>query len=117
MLIALLSVTVLWSEIHSAFGFRKHPRCGMSPPRCRRGKLRTDNAGAVLHCYSGVYHHATPASAQLSPALLELALLQTSGFNSRHRGYAITTYHWHLLMLIGGSRGFDDRSTEWSKTA
>ena len=38
MLIALLSVIVLWSEIHSAFGFRKTSRCGMSPPRCRAWK-------------------------------------------------------------------------------
>lgn len=38
MLIALLSVIVLWSEIHSAFGFWKTSRCGMSPPRCRAWK-------------------------------------------------------------------------------
>jgi potassium efflux system protein len=38
MLIALLSVIVLWSEIHSAFGFLENISCGMSPPRCRGGK-------------------------------------------------------------------------------
>lgn len=46
MLIALLSVIVLWSEIHSAFGFWRTFPCGMSPPRCRGWKALSPSLSA-----------------------------------------------------------------------
>lgn len=57
MLIALLSVIVLWSEIHSAFGFWRIFRCGMSPLRCKAWKARSRLPRGGAHCDSGLYHH------------------------------------------------------------
>lgn len=57
MLIALLSVIVLWSEIHSAFGFWRIFRCGMSPLRCKAWKVWSRLPRGGAHCDSGLYHH------------------------------------------------------------
>ncbi len=74
MLIALLSVIVLWSEIHSAFGFGEYFAVGCHLYGARRGKSGADYHGAVLIAIL-VFIITTQLVRNL-PALLELALLQ-----------------------------------------
>ncbi len=57
MLIALLSVIVLWSEIHSAFGFGEYFAVGCHLYGARRGKPGADYPRGGAHCDSGLYHH------------------------------------------------------------
>ncbi len=112
MLIALLSVIVLWSEIHSAFGFGEYFAVGCHLYGARRGKLGANYSGAVLIAIL-VFIITTQLVRNL-PALLELALLQHLDLTPG-TGYAITTITKYLLMLIGGLVGFSMIGIEWSK--
>ncbi|MFP1482690.1 mechanosensitive ion channel domain-containing protein [Escherichia coli] len=111
MLIALLSVIVLWSEIHSAFGFLKIFRCGMSLP-VQGVESEPITLGAVPLIM--VFIITTQLVRNL-PALLELAILRLHLDLTPGTGYAITTITKYLLMLIGGLVGFSMIGIEWSK--
>ena len=113
MLIALLSVIVLWSEIHSAFGFLENISLWDVTSTVQGVEsLEPITLGAVLIAIL-VFIITTQLVRNL-PALLELALLQHLDLTPG-TGYAITTITKYLLMLIGGLVGFSMIGIEWSK--
>jgi len=113
MLIALLSVIVLWSEIHSAFGFLENISLWDVTSTVKGVEsIEPITLGAVLIAIL-VFIITTQLVRNL-PALLELALLQHLDLTPG-TGYAITTITKYLLMLIGGLTGFSMIGIEWSK--
>lgn len=113
MLIALVSVIVLWSEIHSAFSFLGNITLwDVTSTAQGVESLEPITLGAVL-----IAILVFIISAQLVrnlPALLELALLQHLSLTPG-TGYAITTLTKYLIMLIGALVGFSMIGIEWSK--
>ena len=113
MLIALLSVIVLWSEIHSAFGFLENISLWDVTSTVQGVEsLEPITLGAVLIAIL-VFIITTQLVRNL-PALLELALLQHLDLTPG-TGYAITTITKYLLMLFGGLVGFSMIGIEWAK--
>ncbi len=112
MLIALLSVIVLWSEIHSAFGFLENISLwdvtstvqGVESPE-------PITLGAVLIAI--LVFIITTQLVRTCPRCWNWRFCST-GFNAG-TGYAITTITKYLLMLIGGLVGFSMIGIEWSK--
>ncbi|WP_312628966.1 miniconductance mechanosensitive channel MscM [Scandinavium sp.] len=113
MLIALVSVIVLWSEIHSAFGFLENISLWDVTSTVQGVEsLEPITLGAVLIAIL-VFIITTQLVRNL-PALLELAVLQHLSLTPG-TGYAITTITKYLLMLIGGLVGFSMIGIEWAK--
>ncbi|WP_024547701.1 miniconductance mechanosensitive channel MscM [Siccibacter turicensis] len=113
MLIALLSVIVLWSEIHSAFGFLENIKLwDVSSTVQGVESLEPITLGAVFIAILVLI--ITLQLVRNLPALLELALLQHLELTPG-TGYAITTITKYLLMLVGGLMGFSLIGIEWSK--
>jgi potassium efflux system protein len=112
MLIALLSVIVLWSEIHSAFGFLENISLWDVTSTVQGVEsLEPITLGAVLIAILVLI--ITTQLVRNLPALLELAILQHLDLTPG-TGYAITTTKY-LLMLVGGLVGFSMIGIEWSK--
>ncbi|GLR08050.1 miniconductance mechanosensitive channel MscM [Mixta theicola] len=112
-LIALLSVIVLWSEIHSAFAFLENIRLwDVSSTVQGVESLHPITLGSVLIAI--LIFIITTQLVRNMPALLELALLQHLNLTPG-TGYAITTLTKYLLLLIGGLMGFSMIGIEWSK--
>ncbi len=113
MLIALLSVIILWSEIHSAFGFLENISLWDVTSTVQGVEsLEPITLGAVLIAILVLI--ITTQLVRNLPALLELAILQHLDLTPG-TGYAITTITKYLLMLIGGLVGFSMIGIEWSK--
>jgi miniconductance mechanosensitive channel len=113
MLIALVSVIVLWSEIHSAFGFLENISLWDVTSTVQGVEsLEPITLGAVLIAIL-VFIITTQLVRNL-PALLELAVLQHLSLTPG-TGYAITTITKYLLMLVGGLVGFSMIGIEWAK--
>ena len=113
MLIALLSVIVLWSEIHSAFGFLENISLWDVTSTVQGVEsLEPITLGAVLIAILVLI--ITTQLVRNLPALLELAILQHLDLTPG-TGYAITTITKYLLMLVGGLVGFAMIGIEWSK--
>ena len=112
-LIALLSVIVLWSEIHSAFAFLENIHLwDVSSTVQGVESLQPITLGSVL--IAVLIFIITTQLVRNMPALLELALLQHLSLTPG-TGYAITTLTKYLLLLIGGLMGFSMIGVEWSK--
>ncbi|MEJ4045782.1 miniconductance mechanosensitive channel MscM [Erwinia sp. SLM-02] len=112
-LIALVSVIVLWSEIHSAFGFLENIRLwDVSTTIQGVESLQPITLGSVLIAILVLI--ITTQLVRNMPALLELALLQHLDLTPG-TGYAITTVTKYLLILIGGLTGFSMIGVDWSK--
>ncbi|BAN97728.1 mechanosensitive ion channel protein MscS [Plautia stali symbiont] len=112
-LIALVSVIVLWSEIHSAFSFLDNiPLWDASTTVQGVESVQPITLGAVLIVI--LIFIITTQLVRNMPALLELALLQHLSL-SPGTGYAITTLTKYALMLVGGLIGFSIIGVEWSK--
>lgn len=113
MLVALLSVIVLWSEIHSAFGFLGNITLWDVTSNAQGGEsIEPITLGAVLIAILVLI--ITVQLVRNLPALLELAILQHLDLTPG-TGYAITTITKYLLMLVGGLVGFSMVGIEWSK--
>ncbi|MDU4005574.1 miniconductance mechanosensitive channel MscM [Pluralibacter gergoviae] len=113
MLIALLSVIILWSEIHSAFGFLENISLWDVTSTVQGVEsLEPITLGAVLIAI--LVFIITLQLVRNLPALLELAVLQHISLTPG-TGYAITTITKYLLMLIGGLVGFSMIGIEWAK--
>ncbi|MGL4723733.1 MAG: miniconductance mechanosensitive channel MscM [Scandinavium sp.] len=113
MLIALVSVIVLWSEIHSAFGFLENISLWDVTSTVQGVEsLEPITLGAVLIAI--LVFIVTTQLVRNLPALLELAVLQHISLTPG-TGYAITTITKYLLMLIGGLVGFSMIGIEWAK--
>ncbi|MBJ9999851.1 miniconductance mechanosensitive channel MscM [Erwinia sp. S43] len=112
-LIALVSVIVLWSEIHSAFGFLENIRLwDVNTTIQGVESLQPITLGSVLIAVLVLI--ITTQLVRNMPALLELALLQHLDLTPG-TGYAITTVTKYLLILIGGLTGFSMIGVDWSK--
>jgi len=112
-LIALVSVIVLWSEIHSAFGFLENIRLwDVSTTVQGVESIQPITLGSVLIAILVLI--ITTQLVRNMPALLELALLQHLNLTPG-TGYAITTLTKYILMLVGGLIGFSMIGIEWSK--
>ncbi|WP_026111692.1 miniconductance mechanosensitive channel MscM [Winslowiella toletana] len=112
-LIALISVIVLWSEIHSAFGFLENIKLWDASTTVQGVEsIEPITLGAVLIAILVII--ITAQLVRNMPALLELALLQHLNLTPG-TGYAITTLTKYLLLLIGGMSVFSMIGLEWSK--
>lgn len=112
-LIALVSVIVLWSEIHSAFGFLENIRLwDVNTSIQGVESIQPITLGSVLIAI--LVFIITTQLVRNMPALLELALLQHLDLTPG-TGYAITTLTKYVLLLIGGLLGFSLIGIEWSK--
>jgi small-conductance mechanosensitive channel len=112
-LIALVSVILLWSEIHSAFGFLENISLWDVTTTIQGVEsVEPITLGAVLIAILILI--ITAQLVRNLPALLELALLQHLSLTPG-TGYAITTITKYLLVLIGGLVGFSMIGIEWSK--
>ncbi|WP_409311219.1 miniconductance mechanosensitive channel MscM [Pectobacterium sp. B1J-3] len=112
-LIALISVIVLWSEIHSAFAFLENISLwDVSSTVKGVESVQSITLGSVLIAI--LIFIITAQVVRNLPALLELALLQHLDL-SPGSGYAITTISKYILMLVGCLMGFSLIGIEWSK--
>ncbi|MCT6557337.1 miniconductance mechanosensitive channel MscM, partial [Staphylococcus aureus] len=112
-LIALVSVIVLWSEIHSAFAFLEN--ISLWDVTSTVNGVETAHPitlGAVLIAILVLI--ITMQLVRNLPALLELAVLQHLDL-SPGTGYAITTITKYLLLLFGAVLSFAWIGIEWSK--
>lgn len=112
-MVALVSVILLWSEIHSAFGFLENIRLwDVTSTSQGVESIQAITLGSVLIAVLVLI--VTTQLVRNLPALLELALLQHLDL-APGTGYAITTITKYLLMLFGGLVGFSWIGFEWSK--
>lgn len=112
-LIALVSVIVLWSEIHSAFGFLENIKLWEATTTIQGIENQVPvTLGSILIAILILI--ITTQLVRNMPALLELALLQHLNL-SPGTGYAITTLTKYMLLLIGGLTVFSMLGIEWSK--
>ncbi|PWC15566.1 miniconductance mechanosensitive channel MscM [Brenneria roseae subsp. americana] len=112
-LIALVSVIVLWSEIHSAFAFLGNISLWDVTSTVKGVEnVQAITLGSVL--IAVLIFVITAQLVRNLPALLELALLQHLDL-SPGSGYAITTISKYILMLIGCLMGFSLIGIEWAK--
>ncbi len=112
-LIALLSVIILWSGIHSAFGFLGNITLwDVTSSAQGVESIEPITLSSVLIAILVLI--ITVQLVRNFPALLELAILQHLDLTPG-TGYAITTITKYLLMLIGSLVGFSLVGIEWSK--
>jgi len=112
-MIALMSVIVLWSEIHSAFAFLGN--ISLWDVTSMVNGVETTHPitlGAVLIAILVLI--ITMQLVRNLPALLELAVLQHLDLTPG-TGYAITTITKYLLLLFGAVLSFSWIGIEWSK--
>ncbi|VFP78797.1 Miniconductance mechanosensitive channel MscM [Candidatus Erwinia haradaeae] len=112
-LVALVSVILLWSEIHSAFSFLENIRLwDVSTTIHGAKKPQPITVGSVMN--TALVLIITTQLVRNMPALLELALLQHLSLNPG-TGYAIKTLTKYLIVLIGSLTGFTLIGIDWSK--
>ncbi|RWR02855.1 mechanosensitive channel protein [[Pantoea] beijingensis] len=112
-LIALVSVIVLWSEIHSAFSFLENITLWDASTTVQGVEsIQPITLGSLLIAILVII--ITTQLVRNMPALLELALLQHLSLTPG-TGYAITTLTKYVLLLVGGLVGFSMIGIEWSK--
>ena len=112
-LVALISVIVLWSEIHSAFSFLENIHLWDVTETVKGVEnVHPITLGSVLIAILVLI--ITTQLVRNLPALLELALLQHLDL-SPGTGYAILTITKYLLLFFGGLTGFSMLGIEWSK--
>ncbi|MDX7999928.1 miniconductance mechanosensitive channel MscM [Xenorhabdus sp. Reich] len=112
-MIALVSLILLWSELHSAFSFLENIRLwDVSTTINGVDTVQPITMGSVLIAILVIV--ITTQLVRNLPALLELALLQHLELTPG-TGYAITTLTKYSITLIGGLVGFSLVGIEWSK--
>ncbi|MFI8414908.1 miniconductance mechanosensitive channel MscM [Serratia sp. NPDC078593] len=112
-MIALVSVIVLWSEIHSAFAFLENITLwDVTSTVNGIDSVQPITLGAVLIAILVLI--VTMQLVRNLPALLELAVLQHLDLTPG-TGYAITTITKYLLLLFGAILSFAWIGIEWSK--
>ncbi|MBC8952169.1 miniconductance mechanosensitive channel MscM [Xenorhabdus sp. PB62.4] len=112
-MLALVSLILLWSELHSAFSFLENIRLwNVSTTINGVDTVQPITLGAILVAILVII--ITTQLVRNLPALLELALLQHLDL-SPGTGYAITALTKYSITLIGGLVGFSLMGIEWSK--
>lgn len=112
-LIALLSLILLWAELHSAFSFLENMTL-WNINNSTQGVNDIQPITLEELLISILVFIITTQMVRNLPTLLELTLLQHLNL---HPGssYAITTLTKYILMLLGGVIGFSIIGIEWSK--
>nr|BET44389.1 MAG: miniconductance mechanosensitive channel MscM [Candidatus Aschnera chinzeii] len=112
-MIALVSLILIWSELHLAFSFLENIQLwNVSTVTNGVSAIQPITLGAIF-----IVIFIIIITAQLIrnlPALLELALLQHLDLTPG-TGYAITTLTKYTIALIGSIIGFSMLGIEWSK--
>lgn len=112
-MIALVSLIILWSEIHSAFAFLENIKLwDVTSTVQGADSIQAITLGSVL--IAVLVFIVTTQLVRNLPALLELAILQHLDL-SPGTGYAISTITKYILMLIGGMVAFSMIGVDWSK--
>ncbi|WP_279029084.1 miniconductance mechanosensitive channel MscM [Gibbsiella quercinecans] len=112
-LTALVSMIVLWSELHSAFSFLENITLwDVTSTVNGVESIQPITVGAVMIAI--VVLIITMLLVRNLPALLELAVLQHLDLTPG-TGYAITTITKYLLLLFGAISSFAWIGIEWSK--
>lgn len=112
-LIALFSLILLWSELHSAFAFLENiPLWDTASSIQGVEGEQNVTLGSVLIAILVLI--ITLQLVRNMPALLELVLLQHISLTPG-TGYAITTLTKYLLMVIGVMTGFSMLGIDWAK--
>ncbi|CDL85721.1 miniconductance mechanosensitive channel MscM [Xenorhabdus szentirmaii] len=110
---ALVSLILLWSELHSAFSFLEKIRLwDVSTTINGVETVQPITMGSILIAILVIV--ITAQLVRNLPALLELALLQHLELTPG-TGYAITTLTKYSITLIGGLVGFSLMGIEWAK--
>lgn len=112
-MVALVSLIILWSEIHSAFAFLENIKLwDVTSSVQGADSIQAITLGSVL--IAVLVFVVTTQLVRNLPALLELAILQHLDL-SPGTGYAISTITKYILMLIGGMVAFSMIGVDWSK--
>lgn len=112
-LMGFIFVALLWSELHSAFGFLNNVRL-WETSQIVQG-VETVQAITLASLFvAGIVFVITAQLVRNLPALLELAILQHLELQPG-TGFTITTLSKYVIMLIGGIIGFSWVGIEWSK--
>lgn len=112
-LIAILSMTLLWSKLHSAFYFLENITLWDVTSTIKGvNNIQPITLNSFLIAVLVII--ITTKTVHNLPAFLELTLLQHLKLNPG-TGYAITTLTKYILMLLGSIIGFSLIGIEWSK--
>ncbi|BGI50857.1 MAG: miniconductance mechanosensitive channel MscM [Arsenophonus endosymbiont of Ceratovacuna japonica] len=112
-MIALVSLIIIWSELHSAFSFLENIRLWNVTTTVNGVDTIQPITLSSLFINILIIIITTQLIRNL-PALLELALLQHLNLTPG-TGYAITTLTKYTIALIGSLVGFSMFGIEWSK--
>ena len=113
MLIALISMILLWSELHSAFAFMNNIRLWGTSTIINGNEIEQHiTLGAV--CIAILVMTITVQLVKNLPALLELGILQHLDL-APGTGYAISTVSKYIILMIGCMIAFSFIGIDWSK--
>ena len=113
MLIALISMILLWSELHSAFAFMNNIKLwGTSVIVNGTEVEQYITLGAV--CIAILVMTITIQLVKNLPALLELGILQHLDL-APGTGYAISTVSKYIVLMIGSMIAFSFIGIDWAK--
>ena len=113
MLIALISMILLWSELHSAFAFMNNIKLWGTSTIINGTEIEQHiTLGAV--CIAILVMTITVQLVKNLPALLELGILQHLDL-APGTGYAITTVSKYIILMIGCMIAFSFIGIDWAK--
>lgn len=113
MLIALISMILLWSELHSAFAFMNNIKLWGTSTIVNGVEIEQYiTLGAV--CIAILVMTITVQAVKNLPALLELGILQHLDL-APGTGYAISTISKYIILMIGCMIAFSFIGIDWSK--
>lgn len=113
MLIALISMILLWSELHSAFAFMNNIKLWGTTTIINGTEVEQYiTLGAV--CIAILVMTITVQLVKNLPALLELGILQHLDL-APGTSYAISTLSKYIILMIGSMMAFSFIGIDWSK--
>ncbi|OCG07720.1 hypothetical protein A9G13_05770 [Gilliamella sp. wkB178] len=113
MLVALISMILLWSELHSAFAFMNNIKLWGTSAIVKGVEIEQYiTLGAV--CIAILVMTITVQLVKNLPALLELGILQHLDL-APGTGYAISTVSKYIILMIGCMVAFSFIGIDWSK--
>ena len=113
MLIALISMILLWSELHSAFAFMNNIKLWGTSTIINGNEIEQHiTLGSV--CIAILVMTITIQLVKNLPALLELGILQHLDL-AHGTGYAISTVSKYIILMIGCMIAFSFIGIDWAK--
>ncbi|OCG22165.1 hypothetical protein A9G22_08110 [Gilliamella sp. App2-1] len=113
MMIALISMILLWSELHSAFAFMNNIKLWGTSAIVNGTEIEQYiTLGAV--CIAILVMTITVQLVKNLPALLELGILQHLDLTPG-TGYAISTVSKYIILMVGCMIAFSFIGIDWSK--